>query len=72
MRTFTASLLGARIKAGRNDKGWTQRELARRLHIDPATLSRIESGKQIPDVLEVKRIAKEIDVKPAYLLEDQD
>ncbi|MFT3660239.1 MAG: XRE family transcriptional regulator [Gordonia sp. (in: high G+C Gram-positive bacteria)] len=38
--------IGARLRALRNDRGWTLDELASRADMSPSTLSRLESGKR--------------------------
>ncbi len=38
--------VGARLRAARNDRGWTLDELAERAGMSPSTLSRLESGKR--------------------------
>lgn len=45
-----AGSLGARISALRREKGWTQRELAARLHVTDKAVSKWETGINIPDV----------------------
>lgn len=38
--------VGARLRAARNDRGWTLDDLAERAGLSPSTLSRLESGKR--------------------------
>ncbi|WP_341241989.1 XRE family transcriptional regulator [uncultured Nocardioides sp.] len=38
--------VGARLRAARNDRGWTLDDLAERAGMSPSTLSRLESGKR--------------------------
>ena len=38
--------VGARLRAARNDRGWTLDDLAERACMSPSTLSRLESGKR--------------------------
>lgn len=38
------SVLGAQIRRGRIERGWTQAELAARLGVDARTLSAVENG----------------------------
>lgn len=42
--------LGARIAALRREKGWTQKELAARLHVTDKAVSKWETGINFPDV----------------------
>jgi transcriptional regulator with XRE-family HTH domain len=39
-----ARLLGARVRLGRRERGWSQAELAERIGITPRTLAKIEHG----------------------------
>jgi transcriptional regulator with XRE-family HTH domain len=41
--------------------GWKQRELARRLGMDPDKLSKIERGVREPSISELMRLARELD-----------
>lgn len=63
-----ASLLGARIKKERENKGISQAELARRAHTSPGALSLIEQGKRIPGADIVVRLASALGVTADYLL----
>lgn len=38
--------VGSRLRAARNDRGWTLDDLAERAGMSPSTLSRLESGKR--------------------------
>ncbi len=38
--------VGTRLRAARNDRGWTLDDLAERAGMSPSTLSRLESGKR--------------------------
>jgi transcriptional regulator with XRE-family HTH domain len=40
------SRIGRRIREVREAKGWTQQQLGESANLDPATLSRIESGRR--------------------------
>ena len=44
--TDDLALVGARLRAARNDRGWTLDDLAERAGMSPSTLSRLESGKR--------------------------
>lgn len=39
---------GDRIWSWRNDRGWTQRELAAKLHVSIRTIRRWETGRTVP------------------------
>jgi transcriptional regulator with XRE-family HTH domain len=51
--------IGFRIKSLRTEKEWSQEELSRRLKVDRSTLSKIETGENVPSariLAELKRI----------------
>lgn len=50
-------LVGLRIKAAREQKGFTLNWVARQLHISPSSLSRWENGIIRLDVVTAKRLA---------------
>jgi HTH-type transcriptional regulator/antitoxin HipB len=53
--------LGIRIIKLRNERGWTQKELARRAGLRPARLSTLESGTKRPNLQEFARLAEVLD-----------
>jgi len=53
--------LGGRIGKLRSERGWTQRELARRAGLRPARLSTLESGTKRPNLEELARLAEVLD-----------
>lgn len=61
--------IGARIKRLRQERGWTQRELAERSGIDPATMNQIETGVRAPDVVTIDSLADSLGVPPSALLD---
>ncbi|MGB7290952.1 MAG: helix-turn-helix transcriptional regulator [Thermodesulfobacteriota bacterium] len=63
-----ASLLGARIKKERENRGISQAELAKLSHTSPGALSLIEQGKRIPGADIVVRLAGSLGVTSDYLL----
>ncbi len=61
--------LGERIFRWRDEKGWTQSELARRARISRTTLSNLESGStRSPSSATIYRIAGAFEVKAYELL----
>ena len=56
------------LKKLRKDKGLSQQELADRLYVTRATVSRWESGIRLPDVVMISRIARILDVDVNMLL----
>ena len=57
-------MLGGRIRKLREDRGWTQEELAQAIAIEPATLSRYENAKKTFPLDVVRRIAASLRVPP--------
>lgn len=59
--------LGDRIRKSREAAGFTQRQLASELEVNPATVSLWESGRNEPDIETVNRIADILGAPAAYL-----
>ncbi len=58
-----------RLKALRESRGWSQRELARRADITHATVNRIENGKVASlDLTVLEKLAKALEVDAGYLI----
>ncbi len=60
--------LGENIKKIRLAKGMTQGDLCRRLEVDRAYMSNIESGKKNPTLSTIENIAKALNVSVDELL----
>lgn len=60
--------IGPRIVEIRNQRGWSQRELGRRVRVRPARLSRLERGFKAPKLDELIRIARALDVGLDHLV----
>lgn len=56
-----------RISLRRKELGLTQKQLAEILHVSDKTVSRWETGKQIPDALTMQEIAKALDLSVSEL-----
>ena len=56
-----------RISRRRKELALTQKQLAERLHVTDKTVSRWETGKQIPDALTMQEIAKALDLSVSEL-----
>ena len=54
--------LGARIAAGRRERGWNQRELSRRTGIRFMRLSKLENGHATPNVPELLLLSEALAV----------
>jgi transcriptional regulator with XRE-family HTH domain len=62
-------LLGQRIAAGRQRKGWSQTELAHRAGVPQVTVWRLENDKlRNVSVVVVRRIARALDLDVDYLV----
>ena len=61
-------MLGDRIALLRRGKGWSQNELARRLHISSSAVGMYEQGRREPSLDLVVRLANEFGVTTDYLL----
>ena len=64
------ALLGRRIKAERKARHFTQQELADTAGIDVTHLSRMESGKAVPSLRAIQKLADALKVPIARLFQD--
>lgn len=60
--------IGARIRTERENRGWSQADLARRLGITQTAISYWESGTRTIDVDILAQIATALDLRPSELL----
>ncbi|MED0736196.1 helix-turn-helix transcriptional regulator [Aneurinibacillus thermoaerophilus] len=60
-----------KVRMVRNSKDMTQNELADKAGIAQAYLSEIETGKTIPSIPVLRRIAKALGITVAELLDDE-
>ena len=65
-------MLSDNIKVLRKNKGFTQEELAAKLHVVRQTVSKWEKGLSVPDAEMLQRIAEELDTTVAQLLDAQE
>jgi transcriptional regulator with XRE-family HTH domain len=65
-QTWTA---GEALRAVRQRRGLTQRQLAARMGVDHAQIARMESGKAQPNVRHLERLAIALQITPALFLE---
>lgn len=61
-------MLSTQIKTLRQGKGWSQAELARRLHISPSAIGMYEQERREPSVDTLVALSKEFDVTMDYLV----
>jgi transcriptional regulator with XRE-family HTH domain len=62
--------LPERIRALRTENGWSQGQLAERIDAEQAQVSRYESGRAVPSLATVVRLAEAFGVCTDYLLVD--
>ncbi len=56
------------LKRARQQVGWSQSELARRAHMDPSKICKLESGFQHPSLNDVVRLARALGCPPSILI----
>lgn len=64
--------IGQRIRAAREQKGWTQEDLANRTGIARANIARLESGRHAPKIETLRRVAASLKLDAASLLKMPD
>lgn len=57
-----------RLKQARADRGWTQRELARRAGMHPTAISHFENGAREPSLRNLVALIEALRVKAKVLL----
>lgn len=55
--------LGVRLKEARQEKGWTQAELAERVSVSRKTINTVENGVFIPSTLLALNLARVLGAK---------
>jgi putative transcription factor len=58
------------IRNAREKKGWSREELAEKLYEKASVISRIESGKMIPDIKLARKIERTLKIRLIEKLED--
>ncbi|WNS75172.1 helix-turn-helix domain-containing protein [Bacillus sp. DTU_2020_1000418_1_SI_GHA_SEK_038] len=64
--------IGNAVKAQRISKNLSVRELAARTGLSPGSISKIENGKTIPNVMTLKNIADAMEVPVAYFFLEEE
>jgi len=64
--------IGERIIKLREKRGWSQRELARRIDINVSVMNRIESGERPVKDQELLKLSNVLEVSTDYLLGKED
>ncbi len=65
-------MLGEKIKAYRESKKMTQKDIAEILEVEPGTISKYESGIIEPNIESIKRLAETFGITIDELLKDED
>ena len=65
-------VVGARIRALRLQRGWTQEELGGRADLDFTTIGGAERGQKSLSLTSLSRVAAALDVEVAWLLRTED
>ncbi len=65
------SILPNRVRSFRNSKNLTQEQLAERVNIHPTYISRIESGKKLPTLIIICKLADALGINAYELLIDE-
>ena len=68
METALNDYFGETLRRLRMEKGFTQQQLADRLHIDRTSVTKWETGQRLPEVAAVSQIAEALGVDAAALL----
>lgn len=63
--------LGRNVKALRTTAGMSQEELAARMDVDQAYVSRLEAGEKNPTALTIWHIAQALNTTPSNLLSER-
>lgn len=75
--TGEKNLIGQRLKTLREDRGWSQRDLAYQLQLigmdmDKNVITRIETSKRYVTDLEIRAIARLFNVSYQYLIDGEE
>jgi transcriptional regulator with XRE-family HTH domain len=63
-----ARQIGERLQACRQDYGWTQRQLAGRLHLTQSHLAQLEGGHRLPNLWTLSVLARALGTTLDYLV----
>ena len=56
------------LAAARSSRGWTQFDLAVAAHVQPGTISRLETGAHSPNLVTVERLAQALGIRKEVLI----
>ncbi len=60
-----------KVRKARRERGLTQEQLGNMININKSSISRYEKGIQLPELENIKKMAKALGVSHQYLLEDE-
>jgi transcriptional regulator with XRE-family HTH domain len=63
-------MIGEKIKILRSEKGWNQTELAKKINVHQAVITRWEHNKVIPESKNLKKLADVFEKPMVYFFED--
>ncbi|MGM0122822.1 hypothetical protein IGI37_000188 [Enterococcus sp. AZ194] len=63
--------LGSRLRALRNEKGWTQKELGEKLHLSRQSISKWENNNSLPDIYTLILLADAYDMSVVDILDEE-
>ncbi len=66
----TVETMGERVKRMRNERSWTQRDLADSAGVSHGVISHIETARNFPSLRIIMAVARGFDVPVAQLLEN--
>lgn len=64
--------VGQEIVVQRTRKKWSQERLAKETGYDKKTIGRLERGERPPNIVQLRRISKALDIMPAVLTRPAD
>ena len=65
-----AKVFGLTVRRLREQRGWTQEDLAEHAEMNASYLGFVERGDNVPTLTIILQIAKALDVEPGELLRD--
>ena len=71
MESTNAGATGALIAQRRREKGWSQAELAEKLHVTDKAVSKWETGRSLPGIDCLEPLAEALDLQVLELLRDR-
>ncbi len=66
---MTTGTTGDKVRALRKERGWLQQDLAERARVSMQTVSNLETGRHVPELATLSKIAKALGVPLSELLE---